>query len=94
MAAGLQECNLPAYDNREDCLMDDDDNDDAWEETEQEPVTPAMCLFCGENFGSPATVFIHCVEAHSFDMRTVSTQTNLDCFGYIKFVNYVRGKVK
>ena len=80
-------------------LTDSDDNiddlgdDDAWQEEEMEQA-PARCLFCEALLASPLPVFQHCVEQHQFDIRSICKYWNLDCFGYIKMINFIRSKVR
>ncbi|XP_052807943.1 protein arginine N-methyltransferase 3-like [Mya arenaria] len=76
--------------------VDDDDDvclgdDDAWEE-EDVPAQPARCLFCREEKPSAEEIFSHCVLHHSFDIHQMSHDWSLDCFGYIKMINYIRAK--
>ena len=78
-------------------LIDDDDfddlgDDDAWNEEEMEQA-PAKCLFCEALIESPEMVFQHCTQLHQFDIRDVCKQWNLDCFGYIKMINFIRKQV-
>ncbi|WAR08233.1 ANM3-like protein [Mya arenaria] len=77
--------------------VDDDDDvclgdDDAWEE-EDVPAQPARCLFCREEKPSAEEIFSHCVLHHSFDIHQMSHDWSLDCFGYIKMINYIRAKI-
>ncbi|XP_065310570.1 protein arginine N-methyltransferase 3-like [Dermacentor albipictus] len=72
--------------------MSDDENDAAWDsaeelETERED---SACLFCGEVRASPELVYEHCAHDHTFSINHVVERLQLDCFGYIKMVNYVR----
>lgn len=89
MASG-EECEIK-YDDFDEQMMEDDD--DAWEETEQDLQQPAQCLFCEKQLDTPGNLFCHCATVHAIDFRTVANEWNLDCFGYIKIVNYVRSKV-
>lgn len=90
MATGLHGC---VSDEEYDDMMEGGD-DDAWVETEQEPVMPTLCLFCREKFDTPGHVYSHCVQEHSFDIRSVVQQWNMDCFSYIKMVNFIRSQVE
>ena len=55
---------------------------------------PVKCLFCEEIFNSAVDVFSHCTEQHHFDVSTFCPAWSVDSIGYIKFINYVRSKVK
>ena len=73
--------------------VDDLGDEDAWQEEEMEQA-PAQCLFCEELMESPDVVFQHCSSCHQFDIRETCRRWKLDCFGYIKMVNFIRVKVK
>uniref|UniRef100_A0A1E1XCQ6 type I protein arginine methyltransferase n=1 Tax=Amblyomma aureolatum TaxID=187763 RepID=A0A1E1XCQ6_9ACAR len=72
--------------------MSDDENDGAWDSAEELEVELAdsACLFCGEVRASPELVYEHCAQDHAFCIKTVVERFQLDCFGYIKMVNYIR----
>ena len=76
---------------------DDDTNDlgdeETWQEEEMEPV-PARCLFCEALLETPDIVFQHCVQQHQFHIKGICKYWNLDCFGYIKMINFIRSKVR
>ncbi|XP_045196448.2 protein arginine N-methyltransferase 3-like [Mercenaria mercenaria] len=82
------------YDQMEDCEDDDfdDGDDDAWLEDDEAELVPTHCLFCSSKFESPDEVFIHCTTAHDFDIKNACNMWDLDCFGYIKMVNFIRSK--
>lgn len=71
-------------------------NDDGsdWDEAEEmeSEATPTMCLFCSRVFSSPELVFQHCSEQHGFSVNSTVARLNLDCFSYIKMINYIRCK--
>lgn len=72
--------------------MADDDNDAAWDSAEEleTECADSVCLFCGEVSASPELVFEHCAHDHGFSIKAMVQHCRLDCFGYIKMVNYVR----
>ena len=80
--------------------MDDHDSDEGmeddqfndWEEEGGE-VTPSKCLYCDQTFVEATEVFSHCENVHHFYIRKVCALWNLDCFGYIKMVNFIRKEV-
>ena len=82
-------------DHVEDCGDDDfdDGDDDTWLEDGEMECVPTLCLFCSSKFESPDEVFCHCSSTHGFDIRHVCSVWDLDCFGYIKMVNFIRVKV-
>ncbi|XP_077993663.1 protein arginine N-methyltransferase 3-like isoform X2 [Glandiceps talaboti] len=77
----------------EDGMFDDEIDEDAWED-EDEAVTftqqPIKCLFCNDVFTSFDNTFQHCAERHQFDIKNIQQKYALDCFGYIKMVNFIR----
>ena len=71
--------------------VESDEEDDAgWEECEDEAVTIATCLFCDGTFSSADETFRHCSEVHQFDIKHIQRVHQLDCFSYIKMINYIR----
>ena len=52
------------------------------------------CLFCEEIFTSSAQVFQHCIGAHGFNFNDICKINNLDYYGAIRLINYVRSCVK
>ena len=73
--------------------FDDLGDEDAWQEEEMEQA-PARCLFCEELLESPDVVFQHCSHIHQFDIRDICRTWKLDCFGYIKMINFIRSQVR
>ena len=71
--------------------MEDEDWDDADEE-EMAPV-PALCLFCDLILPDTEHILNHCSEKHSFNIHRMRTLHNLDCFAFIKMINFIRSKV-
>ena len=74
---------------------DDDDDEEGWEECMEDDamITECLCLFCQDKLASPEAVIMHCKVKHRFDISRVHKQHRLDCFGYIKMVNYIRSTV-
>ncbi|XP_037523926.1 protein arginine N-methyltransferase 3 [Rhipicephalus sanguineus] len=72
--------------------MSDDENDAAWDSAEELETERAdsACLFCGEVRASPELVYEHCAHDHAFSIKDAVRGLQLDCFGYIKMVNYAR----
>ncbi|KAK3585529.1 hypothetical protein CHS0354_022937 [Potamilus streckersoni] len=74
--------------------FEDEEEDVDWEEEQEDGETPipTQCLFCDSVLDFPDAVFKHCASEHQFDIKEVCQMWNLDCFGYIKMVNYIRLK--
>ena len=73
--------------------IDDLGDEDAWQEEEMEQA-PARCLFCEELIESSDAVLQHCSNSHQFNIREICRRWKLDCFGYIKMVNFIRSQVR
>ncbi|XP_037087094.1 protein arginine N-methyltransferase 1-like [Pollicipes pollicipes] len=69
---------------------DDSDGEEDWEEMEESaaPVV-ATCLFCPLQL-PVMDVLTHCQQQHDLDLAALVTRHALDCFGYIRLVNFVR----
>ena len=70
----------------------DEDDSDGWEECdsadpEQQNV---VCLFCHVTFTNALSTFVHCRDAHSFNICHMKRLHSLDCIAYIKLVNFIR----
>lgn len=74
-------------------ICEDVDWDESGDEEMIEQV-PVQCLFCTNTLPDPPQVFTHCREQHKFDVFKFNQIHQLDCFGYIKFVNYIRKEVR
>lgn len=48
------------------------------------------CLFCPLHFHTIAVALDHCRTAHNFDLLALKNKYNMDCYSYIKMVNYIR----
>lgn len=71
------------------CEGDNDDDSDGWDEMEisGEQTT---CLFCPSQFHTIAVALDHCRSEHKFDLLELKTRYNMDCYSFIKMVNYIR----
>lgn len=69
--------------------VNEDDDSDGWDEMEisGEQTT---CLFCPLQFHTIAVALDHCRSEHNFDLLSLKTKYNMDCYSYIKMVNYIR----
>nr|CAI5832983.1 unnamed protein product [Callosobruchus analis] len=68
--------------------MDDDDSD-GWDEMEVNGEQ-TTCLFCSLQFHTIAVALEHCRIAHNFDLLQLKNKYNMDCYSYIKMINYIR----
>lgn len=66
-----------------------DVDDESWEEMD-EPDQEVDCLFCTSIFNSLVQALSHCVECHKVDFRTLQTKFNMDCYSFIKLINFIR----
>ncbi|KAL1506743.1 hypothetical protein ABEB36_006048 [Hypothenemus hampei] len=67
----------------------EDEDSDGWDEMELggEQTT---CLFCPLQFHTIAVALDHCRTAHDFDLLALKNKYNMDCYSYIKMINYIR----
>lgn len=63
-----------------------------WDEEEDAPVE-VLCLLCPSTFPSSTDCIEHMKSAHSFDLVGKMTEWQLDFFGRIKLINYIRRNV-
>ncbi|XP_075890192.1 protein arginine N-methyltransferase 3 isoform X2 [Nelusetta ayraudi] len=89
---GVAEGDLP---DLSDC-DDDADDDEQWQPVEegeadslqlQQQVT---CLFCDRALSSVAATLQHCSAEHQVDLVDAIRRYNLDDYGYIKMINFIR----
>ncbi|XP_047437520.1 protein arginine N-methyltransferase 3 [Mugil cephalus] len=74
---------------------DDDDIDDderQWQWMEEEDSQPVTCLFCDRLLNSVAETLQHCTAEHQVNLVDVIRKHNLDDYGYIKMINFIRSK--
>ncbi|KAM9366223.1 protein arginine N-methyltransferase 3 [Symphorus nematophorus] len=74
--------------------MDDDDDEEQWQcmdeeegDSEQVKVT---CLFCDRLLSSVPATLQHCTAEHQVNLVDVIRKHNLDDYGYIKMINFIR----
>lgn len=70
----------------------EDDDSDGWEECDDADVEmqKVICLFCDVTFPDAVSTFVHCSDAHNFNICVVRKLHSLDCIAYIKLVNFIR----
>ncbi|KAJ3405867.1 Protein arginine N-methyltransferase 3 [Chytriomyces hyalinus] len=78
-------------DNDEDFDTEADANCDEWIE---EDSTPCQCLVCDVVSPSAGEVVEHLKQKHAFDLMLVAKQLNLDFYGRIRCVNFIRSQAK
>ncbi|XP_026757196.2 protein arginine N-methyltransferase 1 [Galleria mellonella] len=72
-------------------LSSDEENfeDDDWQEMETSNSS-VMCLFCTDIFTSVEEGLNHCETAHNFVLSSLKLKFNMDCYSYIKLINYIK----
>ncbi|XP_044748129.1 protein arginine N-methyltransferase 1 [Coccinella septempunctata] len=68
---------------------DENEDSDEWDEMET-TAEQTSCLFCDEVFLTIAVALDHCRTAHNFDLLELKTRFQMDCYSYIKMINYIR----
>ncbi|XP_033972858.1 protein arginine N-methyltransferase 3 isoform X1 [Trematomus bernacchii] len=71
---------------------EDIENDELWQcmdEDDSEP-TKVTCLFCDRLLSSVLATLQHCVVEHQLNLVDVMRKHNLDDYGYIKMINFIR----
>ncbi|XP_034725079.1 protein arginine N-methyltransferase 3 isoform X2 [Etheostoma cragini] len=71
------------FDNDEEQWMEEED------EEESQPVT-VTCLFCDRLLSSVPATLQHCTAEHQVNLVDLIRKHNLDDYGYIKMINYIR----
>lgn len=72
-------------------LSSDEDNfeEDEWQEMET-GNTSVTCLFCNSVVPSIDEGLAHCEAAHNFSLNKLKLKFNMDCYSYIKMINYIK----
>ena len=70
----------------------EEDASDGWEECDDvdSELQSVTCLFCDVIFPDAACAFVHCHDAHAFNLCQLQRLHSLDCIAYIKLVNFIR----
>lgn len=71
------------------CDKIDDDDSDGWDEMEVSGEQ-TTCLFCPLQFLTIAVALDHCRTEHNFDLLELKTKYKMDCYSFIKMINYIR----
>ncbi|KAM4603038.1 protein arginine N-methyltransferase 3 [Polymixia lowei] len=72
---------------------DDDDDEEQWqwmEEENSEDRQQVTCLFCDRLLLSVSNTLQHCSDEHQVNLVDVIRKHNLDDYGYIKMINFIR----
>lgn len=72
--------------------MDESDelsDEEAWNENEMFE-SPSLCLFCDHSASKIESLISHCQLIHNFSFEYLMKRFCMDCYSFIKFVNYVR----
>lgn len=70
-------------------VFDDDEDSDGWNEMDVSGEQ-TTCLFCPLQFHTIAVALDHCRTQHKFDLLALKNKYNMDCYSYIKMINYIR----
>ncbi|XP_053600412.1 protein arginine N-methyltransferase 1 [Plodia interpunctella] len=72
-------------------LSSDEENfeEDDWQEMETSN-TMVRCLFCSEVLSTVELALKHCESVHNFNLNSLKVKFNMDCYSYIKLINYIK----
>ncbi|XP_034536530.1 protein arginine N-methyltransferase 3 [Notolabrus celidotus] len=75
-----------------DCEDEDIDEEDKWQwmEEEEENNQTVTCLFCDKLLSSVSDTLQHCIAVHQVNIVDIIRKHNLDDYGYIKMINFIR----
>ncbi|KAK9463269.1 S-adenosyl-L-methionine-dependent methyltransferase [Lipomyces oligophaga] len=96
MASSSSRSAEPDYDSEVEVfedLLNDNELEPTSDLTDDDETRP-VCLFCKQTFEDASQVWKHCIEQHDFDFYDVTAHLNLDFFGKVKLINYVRSQVR
>ena len=85
----LDDLDLPTLMDSSSENVDENDDSDGWDEMEVHGEQ-TTCLFCPLQFHTIAVALDHCRTDHNFDLLELKTKYNMDCYSFIKMVNYIR----
>ncbi|OWR54302.1 putative arginine n-methyltransferase [Danaus plexippus plexippus] len=63
--------------------------EDEWQEMETSDMS-VTCLFCPKVFPAIDESVVHCELVHGFNLSILKVRFNMDCYSYIKLINYVK----
>ncbi|XP_072937106.1 protein arginine N-methyltransferase 3 [Epargyreus clarus] len=72
-------------------LSSDDEHfeEDEWQEMDTSN-TSVTCLFCTNILPNIDEAITHCEAAHSFNLKVLKLKFSMDCYSYIKLINYIK----
>lgn len=73
-------------------ISDNSDSDEgSWGELENsENDSNAKCLFCDSLFQNVELALSHCKESHGVDFFKLMNKFQMDCYSFIKMINFLR----
>ncbi|XP_077569428.1 protein arginine N-methyltransferase 3 [Stigmatopora nigra] len=69
---------------------DSDDDQEQWQSMEEDSQPVVTCLFCDRFQNSVTETLQHCSSEHHVNLIDVINKFNLDDYGYIKLINFIR----
>ncbi|XP_049886336.1 protein arginine N-methyltransferase 3 [Pectinophora gossypiella] len=63
--------------------------EEEWQEMETSN-TSVTCLFCSNILASIEEAIGHCEAEHGFNLNTLKLKHNMECYSYIKLINYIK----
>ncbi|KAI5640679.1 ribosomal protein l11 methyltransferase (PrmA) domain-containing protein [Phthorimaea operculella] len=63
--------------------------EEEWQEMDTSS-TSVTCLFCPEVLTSIEEAISHCEAKHHFNLTSLKAKHNMECYSYIKLINYIR----
>ncbi|XP_047987741.1 protein arginine N-methyltransferase 1 [Leguminivora glycinivorella] len=63
--------------------------EDEWQEMETSGAS-VTCLYCANVSTSIEDAVKHCESVHNFNLNTLKAKFNMDCYSYIKLINYIK----
>uniref|UniRef100_A0A674NYK6 type I protein arginine methyltransferase n=1 Tax=Takifugu rubripes TaxID=31033 RepID=A0A674NYK6_TAKRU len=73
---------------------DDADDEEQWMEEGDTERVSVPCLFCDRLLSSVSATLQHCATEHQVNIVDMIRKYNLDDYGYIKMINFIRSTVK
>lgn len=63
--------------------------EEEWREMETSDST-VTCLFCTNILPNIEEALSHCEKKHKFNLKALKTKFNMDCYSYIKLINFIK----
>ena len=73
-------------------MLDESDLSSSGDEADwvEEDSSSVVCLFCPQTYRTVTDAVSHCSANHNFDLAKLKAQFDMDCYSYIRLVNYIR----